>query len=70
MDKNIDWYVYEGNGKTTLESIKDKKPKWRNKKLPKHNAQTFIANDKIKEAVNTAIYLRRPLLVTGDPQRH
>ena len=67
MDKNIDWYIYEGNGKTTLESIKDKKPKWRNKKIPKHNAQTFIANEKIKEAVNTAIYLRRPLLVTGDP---
>jgi MoxR-like ATPase len=65
--ENVDWYIYEGNGTTTLESIKDKKPKWRNKKLPKHNAQTFIANEKIKEAVNTAIYLRRPLLVTGDP---
>ena len=67
MDKNIDWYIYEGNGTTSLEDIKDKKPKWRDKKLPKHNAQTFIANEKIKEAVNTAIYLRRPLLVTGEP---
>lgn len=66
-EKNIDWYIYEGNGTTTLDTIKDKKPKWRDKKLPKHNAQTFIANEKIKEAVNTAIYLRRPLLVTGDP---
>jgi MoxR-like ATPase len=66
-EKNIDWYIYEGNGKSTLKTIKEKKPKWRNKDLPKHNAQTFIANEKIKEAVNTAIYLRRPLLVTGDP---
>ena len=67
MEKNTDWYIYEGNGTTNLESIKDKKPKWRDKKLPQHNAQTFIANEKIKEAVNTAIYLRRPLLVTGEP---
>lgn len=66
-EKNIDWYIYEGNGKTSLESIKDKKPKWRDKTLPRHNAQTFIPNDKIIEAVNTAIYLRRPLLVTGEP---
>jgi len=64
-ESNPDWFVYEG--KTTLASIKDKKPKWRDKKIPNHNAQTFIANDRIREAVNAAIYLRRPLLVTGDP---
>lgn len=62
---STDWYIYEGT--TSLESIKDQKPKWRDKKKKQHNAQSFVANEKIKEAVNTAIYLRRPLLVTGEP---
>ena len=33
MDKNIDWYIYEGNGTTSLEDIKDKKPKMARQKV-------------------------------------
>ncbi|MFI9175464.1 AAA family ATPase [Streptomyces lincolnensis] len=35
------------------------------RRLPRENA--YYADDRTIEAVNTALYLRRPLLVTGDP---
>ena len=61
------WRIYQGTKK--LSEIEDTIPKWRDKKNHKeHNAEVFIPlNDEIIDAVNTAIYLRRPLLVTGEP---
>ena len=66
IDKN-QWRIYQGTKK--LSEIEDTIPKWRDKKNYKeHNAEVFIPlNDEIIDAVNTAIYLRRPLLVTGEP---
>ncbi len=65
-DKN-QWRIYEGSKK--LSEIENTIPKWRDKKNHKnHNAESFVPlNDEIIDAVNTAIYLRRPLLVTGEP---
>lgn len=65
-----EWWIYEG--KDSVETRKErlhtlKKPDWRDIKKPQHNAQKFIANREVIEAVNASIYLRRPLLVTGKP---
>ena len=66
IDKN-QWRIYEGTKK--LSEIEKTIPKWRDKKNHKnHNAEVFVPlNDEIIDAVNTAIYLRRPILVTGEP---
>jgi len=68
--KREDWWIYEGKEdvkkrKARLDKLK--KPKWRDITKPQYNAQKFIANREIIEAVNASIYLRRPLLVTGKP---
>ena len=61
-----DWWVYEGS--KTLEDIKETKPKWRDKSKTHDNIDAYqVFSKEVLDAVNTAIYLRRPLLVTGDP---
>ena len=61
-----EWRIYEGTKE--LNDIKDTIPPWRDKNSFDHNAESFVPlNDEIIDAVNTAIYLRRPLLVTGEP---
>jgi len=65
--KTEDWWIYKNDDKA-LDDIKDKKPNWRDNTKPTHNADAFIASNKeIIDAVNASIYLRRPLLVTGEP---
>lgn len=67
------WWVY--NGKETkkctkkLEDIKEVKPNWRKVEEENSNAENFeiLGNEELLDAVNAAIYLRRPLLITGDP---
>jgi len=73
------WWVYDGTEKSEEEEkTVDKRfatvlknvPKWRDKSEENrnHNAEAFIPlSDELLNAVNSAIYLRRPLLVTGDP---
>ena len=62
-----DWWIYK-NADKSLADIKEKKPKWRDNTKPNHNANAFIVfNKEIIDAVNASIYLRRPLLVTGEP---
>jgi len=68
--KQEDWWIYEGKDdiktrKKRLHTLK--KPNWRDINKPQYNAQKFIANREVIEAVNASIYLRRPLLVTGKP---
>ena len=69
--KREDWWVYEGKEKEVLKRKKRleslEKPEWRDITKVHHNAQNFIANKEVIEAVNASIYLRRPLLVTGKP---
>ena len=67
------WRIYNGKKSsectTNLADIKENKPNWRDKNKPNHNAQTFdlFDNENLINAINAAIYLRRPLLVTGKP---
>lgn len=69
--KNSNWWIYEGSKETDTTKLakrKEKKPLWRDKTKKSHNASVYhLLDEKIKDAVNAAIYLRRPLLVTGDP---
>jgi MoxR-like ATPase len=66
------WWVYNGKEtskcKTKLNGIEEVKPEWR--KVGNDSiAENFeiLNNEELIDAVNAAIYLRRPLVVTGDP---
>jgi MoxR-like ATPase len=66
------WWVYNGKEtskcETKLDEIERVKPEWR--KVGNDSiAENFeiLNNEELMDAVNAAIYLRRPLLVTGDP---
>jgi len=72
MANQKQWWIYEGNGTENgvnkLKAIKEIKPPWREGYGSDHNAQSFIMLDQeVLDGVNAAIYLRRPLLVTGEP---
>lgn len=65
-----DWKAYLGDGtvdRARLERI-PAPPPWRDfAALAKQRAETFKPPPDIVEVVNAALYLRRPVLVTGDP---
>lgn len=65
-----DWQIFKGSKEShSVEKWPDPPP-WRNfnpQETQKPARETFQANEKTKNAVNMAIYLRRPLLVTGKP---
>ncbi len=72
-----DWKIFQGEHKqdtSRLKTLPDP-PSWRpsgqsqaeDQTLPKHRGQTFQARKEEIEMVNAALYLRRPLLVTGNP---
>lgn len=71
MSEQENWWIYEGSKETDttkLDKRKDKKPLWRDTTKKSHNASVYhLLDEKIKDTVNAAIYLRRPLLVTGEP---
>ena len=64
------WQIFKGTKKShTVEKWPDPPP-WRNfhqQETQKPARETFQANQEVINAVNMAIYLRRPLLVTGKP---
>jgi len=64
------WKVYTGEGKVDQSAIDrlPKAPPWRRfEEFGSARAQTFQAPEGIVDVVNAALYLRRPLLITGDP---
>ena len=66
--KNTDWYKFTGEGeKGSFEGEFPDAPPWR--KISQKKKSTYKPDKKGKEleAVNASIYLKRPLLVTGDP---
>ncbi len=72
MANKKDWWIYKGKdtqkGIEKLKNIEKIKPPWRERDDSKHNAEVFTTfGDEVLDAVNAAIYLRRPLLVTGEP---
>ncbi len=63
------WWLYKGD--KTIEVLKTiKAPLWRQKKkepTEEKSKDNYIPTSSEKELINTAIYLRRPLLITGKP---
>ncbi len=65
-----DWQIFKGSKESHTVKKWPDPPPWRNfnqQETPKPARETFQANEKVTNAVNMAIYLRRPLLVTGKP---
>jgi MoxR-like ATPase len=65
-----DWQIFKGSDESHPVLEWPAPPPWRNfnqQGTPKPARETFQANEKVVNAVNMAIYLRRPLLVTGKP---
>lgn len=63
------WEIYNGNG-VAHDYVPPDAPPWREFPIRDPNwreSQTFVPTPEIIRAVNAAIYLRRPLLVTGPP---
>jgi len=64
-----DWKIYKGNRKPHNIDGLPPLPPWRDfrKSKTKIRGQTFQSTNREIEVVNLAIYLRRPILVTGPP---
>jgi MoxR-like ATPase len=63
------WEIYNGNG-VAHDYVPPDAPPWRTFPIrdpDRRESQTFVPTAEIIRAVNAAIYLRRPLLVTGPP---
>ncbi|MBV9880366.1 MAG: AAA family ATPase [Gemmatirosa sp.] len=68
MSETQDWMIYRGDGVPKTDWTLPDPPPWRDfEQLAKHRAATFQPPPNVPAAVNAALYLRRPLLVTGDP---
>ncbi|MCV6639339.1 MoxR family ATPase [Candidatus Albibeggiatoa sp. nov. NOAA] len=61
---NEDWWIYEGT--KTLEDL-PAPPPWRRLTATVQRGEKFEPNEQEKQMVNAALYLRRPLLITGKP---
>lgn len=70
MTDDAGWRIYRGDGKESpnrLTRLPDPPP-WRQfDRFASHRAERFRPPKGVVEAVNAALYLRRPVLVTGDP---
>lgn len=65
-----DWKIYRGDGEPAPKRIESlpEPPPWRIfDHLSENRAATFLPPKGVVEVVNAALYLRRPILVTGDP---
>ncbi|MEM7534067.1 MAG: MoxR family ATPase [Chloroflexota bacterium] len=69
-EQNKHWFVFgHEQPKTQLAKVLEKgAPPWRNfADTTRHTAYEFQIDEEAEQTINAAIYLRRPLLVTGDP---
>ncbi|MDB9454126.1 AAA family ATPase [Dolichospermum circinale] len=67
-----DWKIFQGNNQVNKNWTLPEPPSWRdfnntNSDPKKRRAETFQARPEEIDLVNAALYLRRPLLVTGKP---
>jgi MoxR-like ATPase len=65
---NLDWKLFRGSGEPRKIEAEQwpAPPPWRNFPQEKRG-ETFQVNAQAIEMVNAALYLRRPLLITGNP---
>jgi MoxR-like ATPase len=68
-DDTRDWKVFRMSGDPHDRITTDlpPPPPWRDFARPEHRATTYRPTEHDVEMVNAALFLRRPLLVTGDP---
>lgn len=66
MNETPNWWIFKGEGQphNNIAKLPDP-PSWRQKQGERKH--TYIPDTKEVELVNAALYLRRPLLVTGKP---
>ena len=63
-----DWRIFRGDGSKRGDVPIPPPPPWRDfQKSVEHRGRTFQAGEHEIRMVNAALYLRRPLLVTGAP---
>ncbi|MTJ19757.1 MULTISPECIES: MoxR family ATPase [unclassified Dolichospermum] len=67
-----DWKIFQGNNTQNINWTLPEPPSWRDfnnseSDPKKRRAETFQARSEEIDLVNAALYLRRPLLVTGKP---
>lgn len=66
MNETPNWWIFKGEGEPHNDIAKlPEPPPWRQKQGKRKH--TYIPDPKEIELVNAALYLRRPLLVTGKP---
>ena len=65
-----DWRIYQGDGVPDPNRLdqRPEAPPWRQfDRIASSRAENFKPPKGVVEAINAALYLRRPVLVTGDP---
>lgn len=68
-----DWWIYKGTGEphNDIDTRLPEPPRWRDfidrDRSERIRGEVFQADDRDKDLVNAALYLRRPLLITGKP---
>lgn len=68
MNETNDWWIFKGTGKPHNDILKlPAPPPWRQKQDKKIHTYIPAPDSKEIQLVNAALYLRRPLLVTGKP---
>jgi MoxR-like ATPase len=76
-NQNQDWQIFQGNNQKPHDAIDDlpKAPSWRpfgrdtspGVSRRKRRGETFQSRPEEVKMINAALYLRRPLLITGNP---
>ena len=67
MENSKDWFIFNGNGSET-ENVKfPKAPPWRQGKESENSSYIPDVDNNELDVVNASIYLKRPILVTGNP---
>ena len=68
-ESNNDWFIFKGNTEeTTNKDVKfPKAPPWRQGKESENSSYIPDIDNNELEVVNASIYLKRPILVTGNP---
>ena len=65
----MDWFIFKGNNTPDEQAIDrlPEPPKWRKFSTDRGRGENYICSKEEKQMVNAALYLRRPLLITGKP---
>jgi len=66
-NSNKDWFIFKGDGKKIKNIEFPKAPPWRQGKESENSSYIPDIDNNELDVVNASIYLKRPILVTGNP---